>query len=74
MVTMPLSRDGWLNGIDIMAVYGSARMSECRSLFHTKSKIQRREAKLNLTNCLLVQYGRVFSVDRKSSKVQFSMT
>ena len=60
MVTVPLYRDGWLNVIDIMEV------QECRSLFHTKSKIQRREAKLNLTHRLLVQYGRAFSVDRKS--------
>ena len=43
-------------------------------MFITKSKIQRREVKLNLSHRLLVQYGRAFSMDRKSEKVQFSMT
>ena len=27
MVTVPLSRDGWLNGIDIMADYGRTGIS-----------------------------------------------
>ena len=64
MVTVPLSRDGRLNGIDIMADYGGAGLS----LFHAnyKSKIQRRKAKLNFTHRPLVKYSRAFSLDRKS--------
>ena len=64
MVTVPLSQDGWLNGIDIMG------LQKCKNLylFITKSKIQRREVKLNLTHRLLVQYGRAFSLDRNLEK------
>ena len=70
MVTVPISQDGWLNGID------KTGLQKCSNLylFITKSKIQRREVKLNLSHRLLVQYGRAFSMDRKSEKVQFSMT